>query len=108
MSPKNAISRLVDNGTVRNAVWLLFTLGAVVVSSTLLYAEMKTNISETTENRSRVEAIEKSINEVTTQQRLLIQRFDIEKEANKEFRHKTSRTLDKILDRLPRRERPAR
>lgn len=108
---KNGISRLINgsNSTlVKNAVWLLCTLGAVVISSTLLYAEMKTNVKETTENRTRVEVIEQSINEITTHQRLLGQAFDLEKEANKEFRNKTTNTLDKILDRLPRRERPVR
>jgi len=111
MASKNGISRLINGGTsalARNVLWLLFTLGAVVVSSTLLYAQIKNNIEDTSKNRTRVEAIERSMNEVTTQQRLLIQRFDTEKEANKEFRNKTSSTLDKILDRLPRRERPVR
>lgn len=108
---KNGLQRFVNGAApalIRHILWLLGILGAVVVSGTLLYAEMRINMENTSDNRTRVEAIEKSINEVTTQQKLLIQRSDMEKEANREFRNKTSNTLDKILDRLPRRERPIR
>ena len=111
MTGKNGLQRFVNGAApalIKHVLGLLGVLGAVIISGTLLYAEMRTNIKNTDDNRTRVEAIEKSINEVTTQQKLLIQRSDMEKEANREFRNKTSDTLDKILDRLPRRERPVR
>lgn len=93
---------------LQHAATLLVAIVATIVAVTLLYADVRATEEETEDNRARVEAIERSINEVTTQQKLLIQRFDIEQEANKEFRDKTSNALDKILDRLPRRERPVR
>ena len=61
-----------------------------------------------TENRERVQAIEKSINEVTTQQKLLIQQSKTDRERSKEFRDATGRALQQILNRLPRQERPVR
>ncbi len=72
-----------------------FTVG--VLWSSVLATEKKAN-----DNAARVEAIEKSINEVTTQQKLLMQSTKGDRVRSKEFRDNTARALERILERLPR------
>ncbi len=78
-----------------------FTVG--VLWSNVLATEKKAN-----DNSERVEVIEQSINQVTTQQQLLIQSSETARARSKEFRDKTARTLERILERLPRQSGPIR
>ena len=103
------LKQFINGGSpasIRHIFWLLGILGAGVIAGTLLYAEVKATEKKTDENRVRVEAVEKSINKMTTQQQLLLQGASNEKELNKEFRKETSQALREILIRLPRQERP--
>jgi hypothetical protein len=97
--------RFVNGGgpaLIKHVFALLGVIIAGIIAGTLLYVEVKATSKNTDANRKHIKTIEQSIEETVIQQRLLIQRFDTEKEANKEFRSKTSNTLDKILERLPR------
>ena len=87
---------------LKHTFTLLTALGATIVAVTLLYADVRATEQKTDNNRERVEAIENQMNKMTTQQRLLLQRAEDEKDLNKEFRKETGRALNEILLRLPR------
>ena len=106
MPTDNGRKRL--NGVAPVIIRYVSVILAAVFAMGLLYAEVMATGKKTDENRARVEAIEQSINEMVVEQKVLIQRFDDEKEKNKEFRYRTGNALDRILERLPRREGPAR
>lgn len=111
MPNKNNLRRFVDGGApalLRHIFGVLAVLAATVVAGTLIYAEVKSTSRMTKDNRVLVEAIEDKINEVTMQQRLLLQRTEDEKDLNREFRRETGRALSEILLRLPRSARPTR
>ncbi len=102
----NGIKRFVDGGApalVRHILWVLGLLGATLIAGTLLYAEVKATGKQSESTEREVEAIKKKMNEVTTQQRILLQRANDEKELNKDFRKETGRALNEILLRIPRR-----
>ncbi len=80
------------------AGFLIF--GAFMVG--MLWSDVLATEEKANDNSARVEAIEKSINEVTTQQKLLMQSSKADREHSKEFRDKTGRALERILERLPR------
>ncbi len=105
------LKRFIDGGApalIKHIFGVLAVMGAVLIAGTLLFAEVKATEEKAEQNRQRVEAIERDINEVTTQQRLLLQSTVTEQKLNEKFRDKTSSTLERILDRLPRRERSPR
>lgn len=111
MPSNNGIKRFINGGApalIRHIFAVLGLVGATLVAGTLLYAEVRATGIKTDENRERVEAIEGKINEVTTQQKLLLQSSKREMELNKDFRSETGRALNEILLRLPRPSRPVR
>lgn len=111
MPDKNNLRRFVNGSApalIRHVFGVLGVVVAAIVAGTLLYAEVKATGQKAQDNRERVEAIEDKINEVTMQQRLLLQRTEDEKDLNREFRRETGRALSEILLRLPRPARPVR
>ena len=84
----------------------VLAIGAFTVG--MLWSDVLATEEKTNDNSKRVQAIEKSINQVTTQQQLLIQSSKTDRAHSKEFRDKTARTLERILERLPRQDRVPR
>ncbi len=99
------IKQFVSGGApalLRHIAWLAGALILGAFSVGVLWSDVLATGKKADDNSARVAAIEKSINEVTTQQKLLMQRSDGDRERSKEFRDKTARTLERILERLPR------
>lgn len=114
MAEKNGLKRF-NGGAPALIRHVIAILGVLIVASftvgvflTNIENSVQATEKKVTENRARVEAIERSINEMVVEQKVLIQRFDDEKEDNKEFRDRTGNALDRILERLPRRQGPVR
>lgn len=74
----------------------------------LVYGDVLATGKKADENRTAIEAIEDSIHEMAAEQKVMIQRLDDEQENSRTFRERTGNALDRILLRLPRRERPVR
>ena len=110
MTESNGRKRINGNAPalVRHVLAILAAGVAGVFALGLIYADVLATGKKADENRTAIEAIKDSINEMAAEQRVMIQRFDDEKEDNTKFRDRTINTLDLILQRLPRRERPAR
>ena len=111
MPTENKIRRFINGGAPALIKHVFYLLGGLIVGAFamgLLYGDVLATGVKADENRERVEAIEKSMNELTVQQRVLIERMKSEGRWNAEFRGKTSRALERILERLPTRERPPR
>ena len=87
---------------LRHIAYLVVVLAAGAFTVGMLWSDVLATEKKANENSKRVAAIERSINEVTTQQKLLIQRSDGDRERAKEFRDNTARALERILERLPR------
>ncbi len=105
MSSTNMLKRLVNGSVVLKHIFgVLGVLGVVIVAVTLLYADVRATGKEVKRNSESVEAIKESINEMTTKQQLLLQKAA----DDKDFQKETRKTLNEILLRLPRRERPLR
>lgn len=93
---------------IKHILILLGGLIAGVFAMGLLYADVLATGKKADDNRERVEAIEQSINDMVVEQKVLIQRFNSEQKENEKFRDGTGSKLDRILLRLPRRERTRR
>lgn len=114
MSSPNGLKRF--NGGAPALIRHVVAILGVLIVAAFTVGVFLTNIENSaeatekkaTENRKRVQAIEESINEVATQQKLLNQQSTTDREHSKEFRDNTRRALQQILNRLPRQERPAR
>ena len=105
MPPTSTLKRLVNGSVLLKHIFgMIAALGVVVIAGTLLYAEVKATGKEVKENSKSVEAIKESINAMTTKQQLLLQQAA----DDKEFQKETRKTLNEILLRLPRQERPLR
>ncbi len=89
---------------LRHVFYILGGLIAGVFAMGLLYADVMATGKNADDNRARVEAIEESLNTLNADQKVLIRRFDDAKKINEKFRDKTGDKLDRILERLPRRE----
>jgi hypothetical protein len=103
MARANGLRQLyngVPPALIRHGATALGLLLTGTFAGTLLYAEVKATGEKADDNRASVDAIEEKINEVTMQQRVLIQRFKDEGKWNAEFRDKTGRALERILERL--------
>jgi hypothetical protein len=87
---------------LRHVLSLAGTLLAGAFAVGMLWSDVLATEKKANDNSKRVQAIEASINEVTTQQRLLLQSSETDRAHSKEFRDKTARTLERILERLPR------
>ncbi len=87
---------------LRHIAYLICVLAAGAFSVGALWSDVLATEEKATENRTRVQVIEESIHQVTTQQQLLIQSSETDRARSKEFRDKTARTLERILERLPR------
>ena len=108
---KEKIKQIINGGApalLRHIAYLAGALIAGAFAVGMLWSDVLATGVKADENRARVEAIEKLIGEVTTQQRLLIQRSDSDRDRSKEFRDDASRTLERILERLPSPAIPAR
>lgn len=105
MPPASTLKRLVNGSAlVKHIFGVLGVLGIVIIAGTLLYAEVKATGKEVKKNSESVEAIKESIYQMTTKQQLLLQQAA----DDKEFQKETRKTLNEILLRLPRQERPMR
>lgn len=83
---------------------LIYIAGSIVVgifALGILYSNVLATDEKAQANGERIQTLEQTINAIASDQKVLIQRFDDEKEDNKEFRNRTSRALDRILERLP-------
>ena len=108
---KSKIKEFVNGGApalLRHLADLVAALVFGAFSVGILWSDVQATGKKADDNRMRVEAIERSIGEVTTQQRVLMERSDGDRERSKEFRENTARALERILERLPRPERRAR
>lgn len=90
----------------RHTISLFAMLGIGLIAGTLFYAELKATGVEVKENSESVKVIKENFNELVTQQKLLLQGANTEKQLNKDFRKETSQALREILILLPRQGRP--
>ncbi len=105
------IKRLVNGrapALLRHVASLVVVLAVGAFTIGMLWSDVLATEEKAADNSKRVKVIEESINEVTTQQRLLLQSSETDRAHSKEFRDKTARTLERILERLPRQDRPLR
>lgn len=105
------LKQIINGGApalLRHLAYLAGVLVAGAFAVGMLWSSVLATEKKATENSERVQAIEESINEVTTQQLLLIQSSETDRAHSKEFRDKTARTLERILERLPRLNGPPR
>ena len=91
---------------VKHTVSLLGLAAAGVVSLTLLYTQVDATGKKADANETKIEAIKETLSGIDTQQKLIMQEIENEKAANWQFRGRTDRSLDRILDRLPVRANP--
>ena len=84
----------------KHTVSLAVVAGAGVVSLTLLYAQVEATEEKAVDNETKIEAIKQTLQEVRTDQRVIIQRIDSGEENDKDFRNTTTRALERILDRV--------
>ena len=99
------IKQFVNGGApalLRHIAYLVVALAAGAFTVGMVWSDVLATEKKANENSKSVAAIEKSINEVTTQQKLLMQSSKADREHSKEFRDKTGRALERILERLPR------
>ncbi len=87
-------------GTVRHTVALAVVVVTGVVSVTLLYAQVNQTEKKAKSNEEQVEVLKRSLNQLGVQQQVIIQQIKDEKEDGREFRARTDRSLDRILDKL--------
>ena len=69
-------------------------------SVTLLYAQVSATEDKVIENEKKIEVIRQDLGSINTQQRVIIQQIESEKERSKDFRNRTDHSLDRILDML--------
>lgn len=102
MVPKPEIMR-ANNGlsAVRHMVALVSIVVAGIVSVTLLYSQVSATDVDTKVNTARIEHLEKAYQSIKTQQQVIIQQIESEEGNNREFRARTDRSLERILERLP-------
>ncbi len=93
----------LNNGLaiVRHSISLLVIVVMGIVSITLLYSRVSATEAENEMHIERLEKLESSYQSIKTQQHVIIQQIEGEKENNKEFRDRTDRSLERILERLP-------
>ena len=106
-----SIKQLVNGGApalLRHIAYVVVALVGGAFTVGLLWSDVLATEKKANDNSLRVQAIESSINKVTTQQQLLMQSSKADRERSKEFRDNTARTLERILERLPRQDRPLR
>ena len=87
-------------GAAKHTVSLAVVAGAGIVSGTLLYAQVAATEEKAVVNEAKIEAIERTLQGLRTDQRVIIQRIDSAKENDQAFRSDTSRALERILDRV--------
>ncbi len=105
---KDKIRQFANGGSpalLRHIAYLVGVLAVGAFTVGMLWSDVLATEEKANDNSARVGVIEQSINEVSTQQKLLIQRSDGDRERSKEFRDNTARTLERILGRLPRQDR---
>lgn len=105
------IKQFVNGGApalLRHIAYLAGVLAVGAFTVGMLWSDVLATEKKANDNSERVQAIEQSISQVTTQQRLLMQSSETDRAHSKEFRDKTARTLERILERLPRQDRPLR
>ena len=108
---KDKIKQFVNGGAPALLKHIAYLAGGLILGAFtvgVLWSDVQATGKKANENRERVQVIEDSINQVTTQQKLLIQQSNTDRERSKEFRDATGRALQQILNRLPRQERPVR
>lgn len=101
----SALKNLANGvATARHTLAIAIIVVTGVVSATLIYAQVRANEDKTVSNEQKIEAIRSNLNSIKTQQRVIINDARRAEENDKEFRDRTDRQLDRILDRLtPRR-----
>jgi len=107
------MSKLGELANGMSAANHLVTLGALVVagvvSLTLLYAQVDDAAEAAEDNKAKIEVIAETLRKLETQQGVIIERIDGEKQKGKEFRNRTDRSLRRILERVaPRNPPPVR
>ncbi len=85
---------------LKQLVSLVVLAAAGIVSVTLLFTQVDANEERTQTNMEQIEELKASLQDITLQQGVIITEMEGEKERNKEFRDRTDRSLDRILDRL--------
>ncbi len=93
---------------IRHGLTFVVGLVAGVFALAMAYADVEATGEQVVTNTGGIAANVGSINTLVTDVQVIGQRFEDERAVNKEFRAGTSRKLDRILSRLPRRERPVR
>ncbi len=92
-------------GAARHALALALAIVAGIVYGTLIYAQVGANEEKANANEQNIEAIAETLNELRTEQKVIITEIKGAKEQNKEFRNDTTRSLDRILQQLISRDR---
>ncbi len=106
----NSKLKTVTDGlaAAKHTVSIAILAGAGIVSVTLIYAQVAANEEKAVENETKIEAIKQTLQEVRTDQRVIIQRIDSGEENDKDFRNTTTRALERILDRVSTPREPTR
>lgn len=86
--------------TARHTCALVAIAVAGIVSVTLLYAQVDATEKKAEANIEKIEVITHALNKLGVQQHVIIQQIKDEKEDSKEFRGRTDKALNRILDKL--------
>lgn len=87
-------------GAAKHTVSLAVVAGAGIVSLTLLYAQVEATEEKSVDNEAKIESIKRTLQGMSTKQSVIIQRIDSATRNNQNYRDSTTRTLERILDRV--------
>ncbi len=93
-------------GAIKHTVSLAVVAVAGIVSLTLLYAQVEATEEKAVDNETKIGVIQQDLGSIKGQQRVIINEIENERRSNKEFRDRTDRSLNRILDRVSRPEGP--
>ncbi len=85
---------------VKHLVSLAVLAVAGIVSITLLFSQVDATEKKAMSNSEHIEKLETALGGIKSRQQVIITEIAGEKEKNKEFRDRTDRNLNRILDRL--------
>jgi len=89
---------------IRHALTLFVVLTIGIISFTRLYDRVHATEEKAVDNEESIETITKTLTRLDIQQQVIINEIEGAKEQSKEFRRRTGRSLNRILERLPPRE----
>lgn len=85
---------------VQHVVTAVSILVMGIFSLGLIYSQVNSNSTLVKDNQTEIKTVNTSIQALTIEQRMIIQRIDNEAEKSENFRGRTDKALDRILDKL--------